>query len=134
MYRNVFELKTNERVGILDITPEVTYILEKSGMKNGLVNIYSRHSTSGIVINENETGLVEDFKDMLMDLIPSDKNYKHNKIDNNADSHVRSFFIGNSQTIPLDRGRLDLGTWQSIFFVELDGPRSRKIAVTVIGE
>lgn len=134
MYRNVFELKTDERVGILDITQEVKYILEKSGIKNGLVNVYSRHSTSGIVINENESGLVEDYKETLLELIPSDKNYKHNKIDNNADSHVRSFFIGSSQTIPLDRGRLDLGTWQSIFFVELDGPRSRKITVTVIGE
>lgn len=134
MYRNVFELKTDERVGIYDITQEVEYILEKSGMKNGLVNVYSRHSTSGIVINENESGLVEDYKETLLELIPSDKNYKHNKIDNNADSHIRSFFIGNSQTIPLDRGRLDLGTWQSIFFIELDGPRSRKIAVTVIGE
>lgn len=134
MYRNVFELKTDARVGILDITQEVRYILEKSGMKNGLVNVYSRHSTSGIVINENESGLVEDFKETLVELIPSDKNYEHNKIDNNADSHVRSFFIGSSQTIPLDRGRLDLGTWQSIFFVELDGPRSRKITVTIIGE
>lgn len=134
MFRNVFELKTDERIEIIDITDEISYILEKSGMKNGLVNIYSRHSTSAVVINENESGLVEDFKDTIKSLIPSDKSYKHNRIDNNADSHIRSFFIGNSQTIPLDRGKLDLGTWQSIFFVELDGPRSRKITVTVLGK
>jgi secondary thiamine-phosphate synthase enzyme len=77
---------------------------------------------------------VEDFQSSLESLVPSNNNYHHDRIDNNADSHLRSFLIGNSETIPLYNGKLDLGTWQSVFFVELDGPRTRKVTVTVIGE
>jgi secondary thiamine-phosphate synthase enzyme len=134
MLRQVFDLKTNNRTEILDITPEIHSIVKNTGIKTGIVNIFSRHSTSGIVVNENEAGLLEDFQTALETLIPQKKGYHHNRIDNNADSHIRSFFIGNSETIPLNNGKLDLGTWQSIFFVELDGPRMRKVTVTVIGE
>jgi secondary thiamine-phosphate synthase enzyme len=133
MFRKVFDLKTNQRIEIRDITREIQLIVEQSPYKNGIINIYSRHSTSGIVINENEAGLLKDFKAALEGLIPFNGNYNHNCIDNNADSHIRSFLIGSSETIPVYEGKLDLGTWQSIFFVELDGPRSRKITVTVIG-
>ena len=128
----VFELKTHNRMEIINITTEVNFILEKSNIKKGLVNIYSKHSTSGIVINEDEPGLLKDFQNTLETLVPSNGNYKHDIIDNNADSHIRSFLIGNSETIPLYNGKLDLGTWQSIFFVELDGPRTRNVTVTIV--
>ena len=134
MIREVFDLKTDERIEIHDITQEIQLIVGQSSCKNGLVNIYSRHSTSGIVINENEKGLLKDFQDALENIVPPNKNYNHNRIDNNADSHKRSFLIGNTVTIPLYDGKLDLGTWQSIFFVELDGPRRRKVTVTVTGD
>ena len=134
MFRNVFELKTDEKTEIIDITGQIKYIAGKSNVSSGIVNVYSRHSTSGVVINENEPGLIEDFLQALETLIPTDSSYNHNRIDNNADSHLRSFFIGNSVIIPLSNGDLDLGTWQSIFFVELDGPRTRKVTVTVIGK
>jgi secondary thiamine-phosphate synthase enzyme len=134
MIREVFDLETVERIEIHDITQEIQLILEHNRCKNGIVNIYSRHSTSGIVINENEKGLLKDFQTALENLIPSDVNYQHNRIDNNADSHIRSFLIGNTVTIPLNNGKLDLGTWQSIFFVELDGPRRRKVTVTVMDD
>ena len=124
MLMEVFELKTHERMEIINITTEINFILEKNSIKKGLVNIYSKHSTSGIVINEDEPGLLKDFQNTLETLVPSNGNYKHDRIDNNADSHIRSFLIGNSETIPLYNGKLDLGTWQSIFFVELDGPRT----------
>jgi secondary thiamine-phosphate synthase enzyme len=132
MIREVIDLKTDERIEIHDITHEIQLILEHNSCKNGVVNIYSRHSTSGIVINENERGLLKDFQAALENLVPSNLNYQHNRIDNNADSHIRSFLIGNTVTIPLNNGKLDLGTWQSIFFVELDGPRRRKVTVTVM--
>ena len=125
MFREVFELKTDERIQILDITREVKFIINKSVYKTGIANIYSRHSTSGIVVNENELGLLKDFKCALENLVPPNENYDHNRIDNNADSHIKSFLIGNSEIIPVYEGKLDLGTWQSIFFVELDGPRNR---------
>ena len=134
MFREVIDLKTDKRVEIIDITPEIQSIIREKQLENGIVNIYSRHSTSGIVINENERGLINDYQIALENLVPVNGDYQHNCIDNNADSHVRSFLIGNSVTIPLYDGRLDLGTWQSIFFVELDGPRSRKVTVTVVGD
>jgi secondary thiamine-phosphate synthase enzyme len=134
MFREVFELKTDTRIKILDITREIQSVLDKSGLKNGIVHVYSRHSTSGIGVNENEPGLVEDFQSLLESLVPKTNNYQHDLIDNNADSHLRSFLIGNSETIPLYNGKLDLGTWQSVFFVELDGPRTRKVTVTALGD
>jgi secondary thiamine-phosphate synthase enzyme len=134
MFREIFEIKTDTRIKILDITAEIQSVLDKSDLKTGIVHIYSRHSTSGIVVNENEKGLVEDFQSSLESLVPSNNNYHHDRIDNNADSHLRSFLIGNSETIPLYNGKLDLGTWQSVFFVELDGPRTRKVTVTAMGE
>ena len=131
---NSFELKTDSCIVILDITLQIQSVLDKSHLKTGIVHIYSRHSTSGIVVNENEAGLLDDFQHSLEDLVPSNNKYHHDRIDNNADSHIRSFLIGNSVTVPLYNGKLDLGTWQSIFFVELDGPRTRKVTVTALGE
>nr|WP_319374769.1 secondary thiamine-phosphate synthase enzyme YjbQ [uncultured Methanobacterium sp.] len=132
--RETVELTTKQRVEIHDITQNVEAVLKNSGINEGLLNVYSRHSTSGVVINENELGLVKDFQLALQKLVPEGAGYQHDRIDNNADSHIRGFIIGGSQTIPVENGRLMLGTWQSIFFVELDGPRQRKITVTVMGE
>ena len=125
---------SNKRVEIIDMTQDINDILTKSKIKDGLINVFAKHSTAGIVINENESGLVKDFQNALESLIPENNNYLHDKIDNNADSHIRSFFIGSSETIPVENGYLSLGTWQSIFFVELDGPRNRKFVITVMGE
>ncbi|MBO5965666.1 MAG: YjbQ family protein, partial [Methanobrevibacter sp.] len=88
-----------------------------------------------ICVNENEKGLLNDFEKVLKDLVKEKDNYKHDFIDNNAASQIRAFFLGSSETIPIVDGRLDLGTWQSIFFIELDGPRAnRTIDLTFIGE
>jgi len=132
--RGIVEINTLERVEIQDITREVESVLRNSGISEGLLNVYSRHSTSGVVINENESGLIRDFQLALQKLIPEGAGYQHDRIDNNADSHIRGFILGGSQTIPVENSRMMLGTWQSIFFVELDGPRQRKLTVTVIGE
>ncbi len=132
--RETVELTTDQRVEIHDITQDVEAVLKNSGISEGLLNVYSRHSTSGVVINENESGLVKDFQLALQKLVPEGAGYQHDHIDNNADSHIRGFIIGGSQTIPIENGRLMLGTWQSIFFVELDGPRQRRLTVTVMGE
>ncbi len=134
MTRYVLNKGSTKRVEIIDMTQDLTDILTESKIKNGLVNIFAKHSTAGIVINENESGLVKDFQNTLESLIPKNNNYLHDRIDNNADSHIRSFFIGSSETIPIENGSLSLGTWQSVFFVELDGPRTRKFVVTVVGK
>ena len=99
------------------------------------MNIFTKHSTSAICVNENESGLLNDFEKVLNDMVKENDNYKHDFIDNNAASHIRAFLLGSSETVPIVDGRLDLGTWQSIFFVELDGPRrGRTIDLTFIGE
>jgi secondary thiamine-phosphate synthase enzyme len=87
-----------------------------------------------VVINENESGLIEDFKLALEKVIPQGAGYQHDRIDNNADSHIRGFLLGGSQTIPVENSKMMLGTWQSIFFVELDGPRHRNLQVTILGD
>lgn len=130
----ILELKTTSRVEIIDITSSIDAALSESGLRKGLVNVYSKHSTSAVFINENESGLVEDYLNLIESLVPTGNNYKHDRIDNNADSHLRSFIIGNNQTIPFESGRIDLGTWQSVFFLDMDGPRNRKITITIIGE
>ena len=104
-------------------------------INNGIVNVFTKHSTSAIVINEDERGLLKDFEKVLKDIVKENDNYQHDRIDNNAASHLRAFLLGSSETIPIVDGRLDLGTWQSIFFIELDGPRrNRTIDLTFIGE
>ena len=132
--RDTVNVNTSQRVEIHDITQDVEDVLKNSGIVEGILNVYSRHSTSGVVINENESGLVKDFQLALQRLVPEGAGYQHDRIDNNADSHIRGFLLGGSETIPVGEGRLMLGTWQSIFFVELDGPRQRKLTVTVMGE
>ncbi len=134
MFRKVVDVHTSQRVEMVDITRLVEEAVRNSALQEGLVNIYSRHSTSAVVINENEAGLVEDFLVALEKLVPTGAGYLHDRIDNNADSHIRGFLVGGSQTVPFQEGRMMLGTWQSIFFVELDGPRHRTLTVTVTGQ
>lgn len=134
MVMDSVDIKSDRRVEIINITDKLNGSLKKSGIKNGIMNVFTKHTTSGIAINENESRLIVDLENTLESLIPTDKNYQHNAIDNNADSHIRAFFIGSSETIPIENGSLSLGTWQSVFFVELDGPRSRRVIITIVGE
>ena len=134
IFKDKIYLNTSKRVEILDITLEVEKIINESKIAIGIVNIFSKHSTSGIVVNENEQGLLQDFEKILIDIVPQNNSYKHDIIDNNADSHLRSLFLGSSEVIPYVDRKLSLGTWQSIFFIELDGSRKRTVEVTVIGE
>ncbi|MBZ9571248.1 secondary thiamine-phosphate synthase enzyme YjbQ [Methanobrevibacter sp. TMH8] len=134
IFKDKIYLDTSKRTDILDITLEVEKAINESKIVNGIVNIYSKHSTSAIVVNENESGLLDDFEIILKDIVSEDNSYKHDIIDNNADSHLRALFLGPSETIPFSDKKLAFGTWQSLFFIELDGPRKRTVEVTVIGE
>lgn len=126
------DIQTTARTELIDITDRVRAVVKDSGIKDGICVISTRHTTSGIIVNENERGLRADILDMLGSLIPGDSNYAHNSIDNNADAHLRAVILGMSQTIPIEDGHLVMGTWQSIFFVELDGPGNRTINVKMI--
>ena len=126
------KINTNKSFEIIDITSRINELID---IEDGIVSIFSRHSTSAIVVNENEQGLLKDFEFMLSNLVTDKYSYQHDRIDNNARSHLKSFLLSSSECLPIKNGRLDLGTWQSVFFIELDGPRSnRTITLTMVGE
>ncbi len=126
------DIQTTTRTELIDITDRVRAAVKESGAENGICIVSTRHSTAGIIINENERGLRSDILDMLEMLIPENKSYAHNQIDNNADAHLRAVLLGASKVIPVEDGHPVLGTWQSIFFVELDGPRTRHVDVKIL--
>lgn len=119
-------LNTSKSIELINITDKVQEIVEKSGVDDALVNISTKHTTSAVVINEDEKGLKNDVVSLLDKIIPNDS-YEHDLIDNNARSHLMSLLLSSNQTLPVVGGRINLGTWQSIFFLELDGPRSNRI-------
>lgn len=119
-------LNTSKAIEIINITNRIQEIIEKSGVDDALVNISTRHTTSAILINEDEKGLKKDLVSLLDKIVPNDS-YEHDLIDNNARSHLMSLLLSSNQTLPVVGGRINLGTWQSIFFLELDGPRSNRI-------
>ncbi|RZN40963.1 MAG: YjbQ family protein [Methanophagales archaeon ANME-1-THS] len=126
------ELATEESTELIDITGEVKRIVKSKTVDSGICVIFTRHTTTGIIINENEAGLKHDIAVLLNTLIPKGKGYQHDRIDDNAHAHLRSIMLGSSVTIPVENGTLALGTWQSIFFVECDGPRRREVCVSVV--
>ena len=129
---NSFKIDTSKKFEIIDITSKINELID---IEEGIVSIFSRHSTSAIVVNENEKGLLQDFEFMLNNLVSDKFSYSHDRIDNNAPSHLRSFLLSSSESLPVKNSRLDLGTWQSVFFVELDGPRrARTVTLTMVGE
>ncbi|MEM5798049.1 MAG: secondary thiamine-phosphate synthase enzyme YjbQ [Candidatus Aenigmatarchaeota archaeon] len=116
-----------------DITQDIADIVSHSGIKNGLVLLFTQGSTSALITIENEPGLLNDFSKILDKIVPKNANYEHNKIDNNATSHLLSSILGCSLAIPLVEGKLFLGTWQQIFLINCDlRPRKRKILIQII--
>jgi|Deesub1362A_J573_1020465.scaffolds.fasta_scaffold01437_13 secondary thiamine-phosphate synthase enzyme len=130
----IIKIHTKERVEVIDITSEVRRAVEESGTKDGICTVFTLHTTTALILNEREERLINDLKNFLEKFVPSKGNYKHNEIDSNADSHLRAILLSPSISIPVADGDLFLGTWQSILFVELDGPRSRNLIVKVVGK
>jgi secondary thiamine-phosphate synthase enzyme len=121
---------------IIDITGKVVSILERSGAKNGLISVFCPGSTGAVTTIEYESGVLEDLQRAIEKLVPSDIPYEHNKRwgDGNGFSHVRAALIKPSITIPVIEGKLTLGTWQQIVFIDFDNrQRHRNIIVQVIG-
>jgi len=130
-------LQSRGNCDIIDITSEVARHVEESGTDNGIVTLFVVGSTAGLTTIEYEPNLVSDFKDMWDRVIPQGIPYEHDKTwgDGNGHSHVRASTLGASLTVPFMKKRLALGTWQHIIFVDFDNrPRSRKIAIQILGE
>lgn len=128
------ELKTSKKFELIDITDKVSKIVSESKVKDGICVVYAPHATAGIIINESaDPELKLDILDQLAKLVPDHGKYRHDRIDDNAQAHIKTALLGSSENIPIKGGKLQLGTWQSIMFAELDGPRShRKVLVKVI--
>ena len=127
-------ISTSKKQELIDITDKVSAIVKKSNVKEGLCIIYVMHATAAIIINENaDPDICLDTIDALNDLIPAGK-WRHDRLDGNADAHIKSTILGPSETIPINNGELQLGTWQSPMLVELDGPRNRDIMITIVGD
>lgn len=130
----MIEIKTKEPIEVIDITPQVQKAVEESNMESGLCLAYTLHTTTGITVNEAESGLIKDILNMLGTLVPRKNGYLHDRSDGNAHAHLRAVLLGNSAAIAFERKRLILGTWQRILFIELDGPRHRRINVKMLSD
>lgn len=139
-----FSLETKTQFEIIDITERVSEEVAKSKVKSGLAIVYSPHTTAAIRINHNEPLLKQDIMKMLYRLVPIDANYAHDLFEirskvkpderSNGHAHVKAFLLGASESIPVAKGKMFLGERQSIFFVELDGGRKRRVTVQILGE
>ena len=139
------QLQTANAPQFLDITPRVQEFVSESRILNGCVVIYSRHTTGAIRVNENEPLLIKDMERFLERIASRDDYYHHNDLSirtvnvnddeyPNGHAHCQHLLLGASETIPIVNGVLEMGQWQSIFFVELDRPRPREVILQVLGE
>lgn len=138
------KFKTKDAPEFIDITTQVKKFLAQSGVRQGMIVVFSQHTTAAVVINENEPLLLQDMKQRLEAFAPRNAYYKHNDFSirtvnltenepPNGHAHCQHLLLGASQTIPVVDGRVALGQWQSVFFLELDSPRQREVTVQVIG-
>ena len=126
--RRTFDIQTDRRLQAIDVTRKVSTVLPSDA--DGVCTVFSRHTTTGICINEVESRLLGDIETMLADSVPDD-GWDHDTLDGNADSHLRALLVGNGVSIPVVDGELDLGRWQSVLLVECDGPRTRTVTVAM---
>ena len=127
-------VQSNDRTSIIDMTHKIQSMVTEIGIKNGICYVFIPHTTAAVTINENADPDVK--SDMLMEInkvIPFNDSYRH--MEGNSAAHIKASLIGNSEMILIENGRLQLGTWQGVFFCEFDGPRTqRQVVVTILSE
>jgi secondary thiamine-phosphate synthase enzyme len=121
-----FDVDTDRRTQVLDVTDRVEDALPVDA--DGTATVFSRHTTAGVAVNEAEPRLMEDVESSLGAVVAQD-GWAHDALDGNADAHLRAMLVGPAATVPVTDGALDVGTWQSVLFVECDGPRTRTLEV-----
>lgn len=125
------KVRTSKRNEVVDLTPQIAEAVRGAHIDEGLCSVYVPHATAAIIINENDDQQIGlDLLDALDKLIPEGI-WRHDQIDSNGAAHLKAAILGPSETIPVENGRLALGTWQAVMLVELDGPRDRKVIVTI---
>ncbi len=129
------KMNTGKKIQIERITDEVADAVRESGVKEGLVLINPMHITAAVVVNDNESGLHSDYLRILEKLVPYGADYRHNDSgEDNAAAHIWRQLIGHQVVMAITDGKLDLGTWEQIFYFEFDGQRSKRVLIKIIGE
>jgi secondary thiamine-phosphate synthase enzyme len=132
IFNTSLNFSTKGEIEFIDLTQKVQEAVTKSGIKNGLAHVFAPHATGILILTENDYSLLSDIKDWLQEIIPKDRSYRH---PSNAHSHIRSVLLSPDRTLPVIDGKVVIGTWQSILFVETDVyARRRTVLVQVLGE
>lgn len=136
-YTEYLTYEVPSRRGFVNITPDVRKIIQKSGVKEGLCLVNAMHITASVFINDNESGLHQDYEKWLEEIAPHEpvSQYQHNKTgEDNADAHLKRQVMGREVVVAITKGQLDFGPWEQIFYGEFDGKRPKRVLVKVIGE
>ena len=125
---------TKKRRDLIHLTPQLEQILAKSGVAEGFMLVSAMHITAGVFVNDDESGLHKDIWKWLEHLAPGGVDYEHHRTgEDNGDAHLKSLLIHHEVTVPITKGRLDLGPWQRVFYAEFDGQRDKRLIVKVLG-
>jgi secondary thiamine-phosphate synthase enzyme len=128
---------TGGQVSVENVTGEINSVIAELAVDSGICLISTPHTTCGLIVNEDETGLIHDLTRLVEEVLaPLRKagTFRHDRVDNNAQAHLTSSLLGTSIALPIEGRNLRLGTWQNVFLVECDGPRRRSIDITVVGQ
>lgn len=145
VYHGSIHLQTQEPLKFIDFTDQLAEVVRDSGIRTGLVNVQTRHTTTAVMVNENEPLLQEDMRRILERLAPQDRAYLHDDFsvrtvnmcpdeEKNGHSHCKAMFLRTSEILNVAQGELQLGQWQRVFLIELDRPKKRTVSVLVMGE
>ena len=135
-YRKELWFNITSRRAFINITPQVSECLKESGIREGLILINAMHITASVFINDDESGLHQDYEEWLEKLAPHGpvSQYRHNVGEDNADAHLKRQIMGREVVVAITNGKLDFGTWEQIFYGEFDGRRKKRVLVKIIGE
>ena len=136
-YRKELWFNVRERREFINITPQVEEVLRESSIKEGLILVNAMHITASVFINDDESGLHQDYEDWLEQLAPHEpvSRYRHNRTgEDNGDAHLKRQVMGREVVVAITEGRLDFGPWEHIFYGEFDGRRKKRVLVKIIGE
>jgi secondary thiamine-phosphate synthase enzyme len=134
-YTEYLTFHTKKHREYVHITPQVEAAVKKSGVREGLCFVSPMHITAAVYVNDNESGLLQDIDEWLEKLAPFRQDYKHHHTgEDNADSHLKAMLLHHETTLPITNGKLDLGTWQRVFYAEFDGQRSKRVIIKILGE
>jgi secondary thiamine-phosphate synthase enzyme len=135
VHTEYLSFNTRKRYEMVHITDQIEAIVRKSGVDDGLCFVSPMHITAAVYVNDNESGLIEDIGEWLQKLAPRGPDYRHHGTgEDNGDAHLKSLLLHHETTLPVTRGKLDLGPWQRIFYAEFDGQRAKRMIVKVMGK